>query len=61
VRNDMVIGEVPRLNAAPLPGGPAIVDGDRRVTRQERDDRVTRLVGALALHASSAGLAGASA
>jgi hypothetical protein len=43
-----------------LPGGPAIVGGDRRVTWQERDDRVTR-VGALALHASSAGLPGASA
>lgn len=39
----MVIGDVPRIHAARLPGGLAVVDGDRRITWQQLDDRVNRL------------------
>lgn len=61
MRNDMVIGDAPRLIAAPVVGGSAIADGDRRVTWQEPDRRVTRVVGEPGLRTGPAGLAGASA
>lgn len=50
MRNHLVVGDIPRLNAARLPGGLAIVDGDRRVSWQELDDRVTRLAAVLRQH-----------
>lgn len=43
MRTNTVIGDVPRIHAARLPGGLAVVDGERRVTWQELDDRVNRL------------------
>lgn len=43
MRKNTVIGDVTRIHAARLPGGLAVVDGDRRVTWQELDDRVNRL------------------
>ncbi|MFI5798682.1 AMP-binding protein [Streptomyces sp. NPDC051677] len=41
--NQTVIGDLPRINAGRLPGGLAVVDGERRVSWSELDERVNRL------------------